>query len=167
VAAWQARHAGAIADVTRQLLPAPVETPPAPMPVGPAEPPEERPAEAVVRVTAESLTRLMSLAGESLVQARWLGPFATALLKLKKHQDHLAGLLDSLVGRLPNEPLLDEARAQAATCRNVLGRARPRVRRPRRPRGGLERPAVPRGDRQPDAGRSATPPAGSRGSCAT
>src|SRR5262249_30522587 len=41
-------------------------------------------AEAVVRVTAQSLNRLMGLAGESLVQARWLGPFATALQKLKK-----------------------------------------------------------------------------------
>src|SRR5262249_22921758 len=52
--------------------------------------------EAVVRVTAQSLNRLMSLAGESLVQARWLSPFATALLQLKKQQDHLAGLIDNL-----------------------------------------------------------------------
>jgi two-component system sensor histidine kinase and response regulator WspE len=52
--------------------------------------------EAVVRVTAQSLNRLMGLAGESLVQARWLDPFATALLKLKKQHDHLATVLDGL-----------------------------------------------------------------------
>ena len=54
--------------------------------------------EAVVRVTAQNLNRLMGLAGESLVQARWLDPFATALLKLKKQQDHLAGVLESVGG---------------------------------------------------------------------
>ena len=51
-------------------------------------------AGAVVRVTAQSLNRLMGLAGESLVQARWLQPFATALLKLRKQQDWLASTLD-------------------------------------------------------------------------
>ncbi len=54
------------------------------------------PAEAVVRVTAESLNRLMSLAGESLVQARWLQPFATALTGLKKLQDHITARLETL-----------------------------------------------------------------------
>lgn len=86
-------------------------------------------AEAVVRVTAQSLNRLMSLAGESLVQARWLQPFATSLLKLKKHQDHLAALLDNLAlaqaaGRrgddVPVMGGIDEARRQAALCRQVL-----------------------------------------------
>jgi two-component system sensor histidine kinase and response regulator WspE len=53
------------------------------------------PAEAVVRVTAQSLNRLMSLAGESLVQARWLQPFAGALAELKKIQDQIAARLES------------------------------------------------------------------------
>ncbi len=78
--------------------------------------------EAVVRVSARSLNRLMSLAGESLVQARWLQPFSTSLLKLKKHQDQLASLLDSLA-QSPQEQwqeLLDETRQQAALCRQVL-----------------------------------------------
>ncbi|HEV3261468.1 MAG TPA: hybrid sensor histidine kinase/response regulator [Gemmataceae bacterium] len=85
------------------------------------------PAEAVVRVTAQSLNRLMSLAGESLVQARWLQPFATALLKLKKQQDHLAGVLDGLAqtlsaGDRPDqiEGIVAEARRQEAGCRQVL-----------------------------------------------
>src|SRR5581483_7205748 len=86
------------------------------------------PAEAVVRVTAQSLNRLMSLAGESLVQARWLAPFSTALLKLKKHQDHLRGLLDAIAQALPPDRngdelpgLVAEARRLADHCRQVLG----------------------------------------------
>jgi two-component system sensor histidine kinase and response regulator WspE len=80
-----------------------------------------------VRVSAQSLNRLLNLAGESLVQARWLQPFSTSLLKLKKHQDHLAGLLDGLAqalaeARPPHEidDLVAEARDQAARCRHAL-----------------------------------------------
>lgn len=83
--------------------------------------------EAVVRVTAKSLNRLMNLAGESLVQARWLQPFSSALLKFKKQQDHLAGLLDNLAQSLAStrhsdsaDALIAEARRQAAQCRQVL-----------------------------------------------
>jgi two-component system sensor histidine kinase and response regulator WspE len=85
-----------------------------------------QPAEAVVRVTAQSLNQLMSLAGESLVQARWLQPFATALLKLKKHQDHLAELLESLsqavtgAGRDRAHELAAAALQQMEQCRHVL-----------------------------------------------
>ncbi|MFM7148796.1 MAG: response regulator, partial [Gemmataceae bacterium] len=96
---------------------------------GPASSPVAvEPAEAVVRVTAQSLNRLMSLAGESLVQARWLQPFSMALLKLKKHQDRLAGLLESLSdqhrmdqGTEHLQGLLEETRKQATLCRQVLG----------------------------------------------
>jgi two-component system sensor histidine kinase and response regulator WspE len=65
----------------------------------PPEPPADTPRpqdDRVVRVTAQSLTRLMGLAGESLVEACWLQPFAGSLLKLKKQQDRLADLLDEL-----------------------------------------------------------------------
>jgi two-component system sensor histidine kinase and response regulator WspE len=94
-------------------------------------------AEAVVRVTAQNLTRLMGLAGESLVQARWLQPFTTALLKLKKHQDHLGAVLENLAARAaavrerssPPLPygrgsdlteLINEAQRQSALCRQAL-----------------------------------------------
>jgi two-component system sensor histidine kinase and response regulator WspE len=114
------------------VMPAPEPAPALPAPVvtaleeAPKVAPE--PSEAVVRVTAQSLNRLMSLAGESLVQARWLQPFSTALQKLKKHQDHLAALLDSMAQALTEgrrldavEGLIGETRKQAATCRTVLG----------------------------------------------
>ncbi len=151
---WSSKHEAVIAELTRALAglgqeqaaapppkaeapsPAPTPAPPPALPVpappaevtAPAGPPAEAaPApEAVVRVTAGSLTRLMSLAGESLVQARWLQPFATGLHKLKKRQDHLAALLDALAGvgdgngrdDLPR--VVAEARRQAARCRQAL-----------------------------------------------
>ena len=43
----------------------------------------------VVRVSAGSLTRLVGLAGESLVEARQLKPFADSLLALRKSQTNL------------------------------------------------------------------------------
>jgi two-component system sensor histidine kinase and response regulator WspE len=108
--------------------PATGETPPAVSPMEeapPPAPPAEK-AEGVVRVTAQSLNRLMGLAGESLVQARWLDPFATALLKLKKQQDHLAAVLDGLIqaaaaGRQDQlQNLVAEARQQSKRCGEVL-----------------------------------------------
>jgi two-component system, chemotaxis family, sensor histidine kinase and response regulator WspE len=136
-----ARGEAAPADEPGSSAPVPPSAPAAPHP-RPLPPPgggaQERavapraaapaePADGVVRVTAQSLSRLMSLAGESLVQARWLQPFANALLRLKKHQDHLTAQLDALAQALatgqPGEALaraVEEARGQAARCRQVL-----------------------------------------------
>jgi two-component system sensor histidine kinase and response regulator WspE len=50
----------------------------------------------VVRVSAENLNRLMGLAGESLVEAKWLETFADSLLKLKATQAKLSSYLDQL-----------------------------------------------------------------------
>src|SRR5262249_43808146 len=117
----------------RQLPAAPVdEEPPhaAPANVPALSAPETSapaaPAEAVVRVTAQSLTRLMSLAGESLVQARWLQPFSMALLRLKNQQDHLAGMtggLGEILGAGASTQVsnrLEEIRKQMALCRQIL-----------------------------------------------
>ncbi len=92
-----------------------------------AKPSSVAPAEAVVRVTAQSLSRLMGLAGESLVQARWLPTFSTALMKLKKHHDLVASMLDSAfhatVGGATSAQLADwlaQTRYQLAQCRQLL-----------------------------------------------
>jgi len=84
-------------------------------------------AEQVVRVAAESLNRLMSLAGESLVQARWLQLFAGSLLDLRKQYDRLSGQMDrlaqGLVDALPMDVLtqnLQEARKEAGRTRQLL-----------------------------------------------
>jgi two-component system sensor histidine kinase and response regulator WspE len=98
------------------------EKPDAPVAEAPAT------AEAVVRVTAQSLNRLMGLAGESLVQARWLDPFATALRKLKKQQDRIVAVLDTLKQAATidsrqerTQALVAEAHRQCVLCREVLG----------------------------------------------
>ena len=50
----------------------------------------------VVRLTAENLNRLLALAGESLVEARWLRPFAISLQRLKRPHAELSQQLDHL-----------------------------------------------------------------------
>ncbi|MBU6308689.1 MAG: hybrid sensor histidine kinase/response regulator [Planctomycetes bacterium] len=86
----------------------PPATPPATLPV---EPPAELPAAAprateqadrVVRVSADSLTRLVGLAGESLVETRQLRPFVDSLLQLRSTEvdicDAIAALDEKLKG---------------------------------------------------------------------
>ncbi|MBN2290834.1 MAG: Hpt domain-containing protein, partial [Pirellulales bacterium] len=65
----------------------------------------------VVRVTAENLSRLMGLAGETLVEARWLQPFSKSLLQLKREQTLLAETLEEL----RQVPITDEERREKLT----------------------------------------------------
>ena len=74
---------------SRALVP-----PEAPLPV-PAEPKADNP-ERVVRLNAENLNRLLGLAGESLVESRWLRPFSDSLQRLKRNQNELAYRLERL-----------------------------------------------------------------------
>ena len=96
----------------------------APLPTAEASPPAET-SERVVRVTAESLTRLMSLAGESLVQSRQLRPFVDSLLSLKGQQSELLTTLQTLQDRLADRAgdheLMLQARTQANRCALSLG----------------------------------------------
>lgn len=54
----------------------------------------------VLRLTAENVNRLLGLAGESMVESRWLHPFADSMLRLKRLQsdvmESLHHLRDSL-----------------------------------------------------------------------
>jgi two-component system sensor histidine kinase and response regulator WspE len=61
----------------------------------------------VLRVTAENLNRLLGLAGESLVESRWVKPFAESLLRLKRLQHRLSNTLVSLRDA-PSLQALDE-----------------------------------------------------------
>jgi two-component system, chemotaxis family, sensor histidine kinase and response regulator WspE len=49
------------------------------------DPPAEEPVR-MIRMSVDNLNRLMGLAGESLVEANWLQPFAESLLQLKRQQ---------------------------------------------------------------------------------
>jgi two-component system sensor histidine kinase and response regulator WspE len=134
---------GQLADALRHGVPAPAPHPPV---AAPTEPPPEVPtpppapapvsapastgptgSEAVVRVTAQSLSRLMGLAGESLVQARWLHLFSGALVRLKKQHEQLTGQLDEAYqaaasGRPVEQvaTLIADSRQQVAGCRKEL-----------------------------------------------
>ncbi|MEG4626855.1 hybrid sensor histidine kinase/response regulator [Microcoleus sp. w1-18aA5] len=85
------------------------------------------PTDRVVRVTAENLNRIMGLAGESLVEANWLQPFADSFTTLKSRQLELARLLETVHTTLANTPInlesqevLDTARRKAQECREML-----------------------------------------------
>ena len=75
----------------------------------------------VLRVTAENLNRLLGLASESLVESRWLKPFAESLLRLKRLHYDLGRTLDGL-REAHNGMALNEAAqtAQAEAQRRVL-----------------------------------------------
>ena len=60
-------------------------------------------AERVVRVTADSLSRLLGLAGESLIQSRQLPPLVDALRDLRNRQTLLIASLNLLEERAMNE----------------------------------------------------------------
>ena len=85
------------------------------------------PSDRVVRVTAENLNRIMGLAGESLVEANWLQPFADSFTLLKSRQSELARLLETVHTAIANTPIgsenqqiVDTARRKAQECREIL-----------------------------------------------
>lgn len=107
------------------VQPAPADTTPPAKPSGPVAEKTER----VVRVTADNLTRLMALAGESLVEARQFRPFLGALQELRQGQMALLDDLRSLEQRLTEgntssimaaRDLTNRAREQAARCQTRL-----------------------------------------------
>ena len=106
---------------------APCETPPlARIPASPAEP-QSAAADRVLRVTADHLNRLLGLAGESLVEARWLDPFARSLLRLKRLQQDVGKTVEALRDSLAGLPLSDQTQTRLAAldqktaeCRQFL-----------------------------------------------
>ncbi|HHL4082749.1 MULTISPECIES: hybrid sensor histidine kinase/response regulator [unclassified Burkholderia] len=60
-------------------------------------------AGAMRRVRADTLNRLLSLSGESLVESRWLKPFAESMLRVKRAQRDAARSLDLMVEQFADE----------------------------------------------------------------
>ena len=84
--------------------------------------------DSAIRVSAESLNRLMGLAGEVQVEARWLRPYADALVHFKHRHTELISLLDKLRDALEMthvdeyaRNLLGDAQHKAAVCRQLMG----------------------------------------------
>lgn len=75
----------------------------------------------ILRVTAQNLNRLMGLAGESLVESRWLYPFSEALQQLKKEQNQLSGALDSLRENLREERINQRAEQGLQRLQTMVG----------------------------------------------
>jgi two-component system sensor histidine kinase and response regulator WspE len=80
-----------------------------------------------LRLTTENLNRLLGLAGESLVESRWLQPFGDSLQRLKRLQADLAESLDTLRDSLQAARVADrvgpevaEVAGRIAECREFL-----------------------------------------------
>lgn len=67
-----------------------------PIRVDPKATPDHAPQDRVVRVSASKIERLMALAGEVAVSARWLPPFSESLLTLKRAHLEIGQILDKL-----------------------------------------------------------------------
>jgi two-component system sensor histidine kinase and response regulator WspE len=84
------------------------------------------PQDRVVRVAAESINRLMGLAGESLVESRRVQTLGSSMQRLKRKQSDLADVLETLARR--SETAVDpqtaaivaDAKARALECRSLL-----------------------------------------------
>ena len=107
--------------VQSESLPTPGEPKAAPVAVAKSD-------DRVLRVAATNLNRLLGLAGEALVESRWLSPYAESLLRLKRQQTKLSDTLEGLRESLSGEKLaeqtmarLAEAQQQSSTCVRALG----------------------------------------------
>ncbi|MBU6275636.1 MAG: hybrid sensor histidine kinase/response regulator [Planctomycetes bacterium] len=102
-----------------------VALPPDPVTI-PASETMLEPVDRVVRVSADSLTRLVGLAGESLVETRQLRPFVDSLLSLRASQVDLCDTVAALEDRVtvdrsgPASPLPAMVERLRARCEETL-----------------------------------------------
>ena len=80
-----------------------------------------------IRVTAQSMERMMGLAGESLIESRWLPTFSRELLRLKYRQDELHKSIDKITENLQladtdelTLSLFNDLHDKLEVCRNML-----------------------------------------------
>lgn len=85
----------------------------------PAPPPARRSSdqtlgegERVLRVTADTLNKLLGLSSETLVESHWIAPFSASMLRLRRLQSGAGQALDSLRASLAGVHI--DARSQAA-----------------------------------------------------
>ncbi|MGF6769631.1 two-component system sensor histidine kinase and response regulator WspE [Paraburkholderia sp. GAS199] len=73
----------------------------------------------MLRVRADNLDRLLSLSGESLVESRWLKPFAQSMLRVKRVQRDSTRALDQLHETLADLKLDPRAQAMLEELRRL------------------------------------------------
>lgn len=127
IALWEVDHGAdceAWLKTLRTLLATPDSLPAGSLATSPAvgttlaQPTENKPSIAVkpedgdrvLHLTAENLNRLLGLAGEALVESRWLRPFAESLQRLKRMQTDLERTLDGLRQSFDGERLSEPTR---------------------------------------------------------
>ncbi|MBI1390640.1 MAG: response regulator [bacterium] len=85
-----------------------------------SEPEERKAAGRFVRVSEEHLARLMSVAGETLVETRWLRPFSKSLLSLRKRNARIEEAMGRLNQLLHSAGLEETAEPEAAEIRKQI-----------------------------------------------
>lgn len=121
--AWEQTHAGDIEELiatARGIASGQVATPitvasmPSMATPAAAEEADAMPEapERVVRLNADNLNRLLGLAGESLVETRWLRPFSDSMQRLKRMQSDLETSVDRLRRQLAPHSLSESASAR-------------------------------------------------------
>lgn len=109
----------AVFTASSSAAPPPASTPTPPPTVPPAQAATRRSSdqgifegERVLRVTADTLNKLLGLSSETLVESHWVGPFGASMLRLRRLQAGAAQALDGVRGALAGQHV--DARAQAA-----------------------------------------------------
>ncbi|MFZ2961190.1 MAG: hybrid sensor histidine kinase/response regulator [Candidatus Ozemobacteraceae bacterium] len=83
----------------------------------------------IVRLSADSLNRMLGFIGEGLVETRWYAPFSASLLQLKRRQGDLSRLLEKLQSACIQEnheglgsakESISEARTLISDCQVLL-----------------------------------------------
>jgi two-component system, chemotaxis family, sensor histidine kinase and response regulator WspE len=118
-----------LSPITTDAVELPASPPDEDVAVGP-QPDTSSPKAAtdpVLRVTAENVNRLLGLAGESLVESRWLEPFSHSLRRLKRLQHGAGKALDTLRETLSEQvqddralALIGAAQRSIVECQHVL-----------------------------------------------
>jgi two-component system sensor histidine kinase and response regulator WspE len=118
--------AGAVRESMPVVAPAPATeaSPAASAETGIAAPAASAADARYLRVTADNLNRLLGLAGESLVESRWLRPFGTSVGRVKQLHTGVAGALDQLRAELDAGLPAERLAATLAEAQRRLGAAR-------------------------------------------
>ncbi|WP_315131440.1 hybrid sensor histidine kinase/response regulator [Achromobacter marplatensis] len=85
--------------------------------------------ERVLRVTADTLNKLLGLSSETLVESHWVGPFGASMLRLRRMQSGAAQALDGVRAALAGQHVdarvqaaLDDAQRIVGECQQELAR---------------------------------------------
>ena len=103
-----------------EIAPAPVATAPEHAAPSKQEPASQQAAAGMVRITSENLNRLLGLAGESLVESRWLKPFSETMLAIRNKRYGSIKRVEAIYGAAIAMGASDELKAQMAESTRLM-----------------------------------------------